>query len=285
MPGIVVVTAGCARMNRKARSGSERPQLRGQLLQSIDAIERECEIRSGEIHVAKITVGPARIPGERAGETAFIKRHARDHGGAAALARGEQHLGRRLIENVVDDLHRIDQAGVERAQHVVRLPPVDTDAKGADDPGAFQIFGGALPSAIAGPRIVPHVQLQQIDRFGADVQQTGVCALHHVVVGKDLIDRRGCATGPLPVEGRHFRRDVEPYRRVTLEHLAKQPFALAVPVGQGRVKEIAAERDGAIERPGGFGVVRSGPAAHAPHAVTDLCDVPIESSTTAITHR
>ena len=78
----------------------------GHLLQSIDAIERERQIRSGEIHVAKITVGPARIPGERAGETAFIKRHARDDGSAAALARGEQHIGRRLIEDVVDDLQR-----------------------------------------------------------------------------------------------------------------------------------------------------------------------------------
>ena len=49
-----------------------------------------------------------------------------------SLAGGKEHVFRRLIEDVVHDLDGVDEAGVERLQHVLGFPAVDADAEAFD---------------------------------------------------------------------------------------------------------------------------------------------------------
>ena len=53
---------------------------------------------------------PPRIPGQRPREAAFVERHSRDDSDLLLAAGGEELVFRVLIEDVVDDLDRIDQA-------------------------------------------------------------------------------------------------------------------------------------------------------------------------------
>jgi hypothetical protein len=76
MPGIVVLTAGCSRMNLSANSGRSMPA--GQE-QSLNAVECVCQRLRREIAVAPVAVRPARIARQRSRETSLVERHARDH--------------------------------------------------------------------------------------------------------------------------------------------------------------------------------------------------------------
>ena len=54
-----------------------------------------------------------------------------------------------LIEDVVDDLHGVDQTGRERPQHVVRLPAVDADADRATRSFVLQSVDAPAASAVS----------------------------------------------------------------------------------------------------------------------------------------
>ena len=82
-----------------------------------------------EVQVPPVAFGPARARRQRARQAAFVERHARDDGDVVRLAVREQLVLRRLVEDVVDDLHAVDEARVERAEDVGRLPAVDADAE------------------------------------------------------------------------------------------------------------------------------------------------------------
>src|SRR5438128_1798797 len=119
MPGITVETAGWCRMKRKARSGSELPSGTS----GLSGVTR-----------ARVAFRPSRVGGEGAGEAALVEGHARDHGDLQALARGEEHVLGLLVEDVVDDLHGVDEARIQRGQHVGRFPAVHADAETLDEP-------------------------------------------------------------------------------------------------------------------------------------------------------
>jgi hypothetical protein len=57
---------------------------------------------------------------------------------------------------------------------------------------------------------------------------------------------------------------------MTPQRLPEQFLAVPVPISPGGVKEVAPELDGHVERFERLLVVRSRPAAHAPHAVANL---------------
>jgi hypothetical protein len=59
---------------------------------------------------------------------------------------------------------------------------------------------------------------------------------------------------------------------------------VSIAVGPSGVEEIAAEIHGALERIERFFVVGTGPAAHAPHAVTNFADVPSGVAEAAVAH-
>jgi hypothetical protein len=84
-------------------------------------------------------------------------------------AGGKQLVLGSLVEDVVDHLHGVDQAGAQRAQAVLRLPAIDADAHGATSLSLFSDRHGALPALVVGPRVVPGVELQEIERVDADV--------------------------------------------------------------------------------------------------------------------
>ena len=96
--------------------------------QPLDPLERRRQILGLEVDVAEVPFRPRRVGRQRAGEAAFVERHARDHRDVLLAAGREQLVLGALIEEVVDDLDRVDEPGVERPQDVRRLPAVDADA-------------------------------------------------------------------------------------------------------------------------------------------------------------
>src|SRR5215510_5543808 len=71
---------------------------------------------------------------------------------------------------------------------------------------------------------------------------------------------------------------------MTTPGLLEQPLASALTVGPCRIEEVAAERDGPIERAQRLLVLRSRPPGHAPHAVSDLGNLPTGAAERSIAH-
>ena len=76
--------------------------------------------------------------------------------------RGEQFCFGRLIENVVDYLDGIHQAGFDQRDGGIRLMIVDRNAEVVNLARRFQVFDGALPFIAAQPIGIPDVKLLQI---------------------------------------------------------------------------------------------------------------------------
>src|SRR5690606_41735009 len=72
--------------------------------------------------------------------------------------------------------------------------------------------------------------------------------------------------------------------RMRANALAEDPLALAVAVGQGRVKEVAAELDRPRERRSRLRLLAHRPRGEPPHAVADLADLESRSSKFSISH-
>ena len=143
---MTVLTAGCSRMYRSASSGSVIPSGTSGL-QPVDARERRARGSRGvKYMLRKSPSGQRRVGGQRAGQAALVERHARDDRDVRAPGSTGRARPRGLVEDVVDDLHGVDQAGVERPQHVGRLPAVDADAERADQLLVLQVVDRALPA-------------------------------------------------------------------------------------------------------------------------------------------
>src|SRR4051812_10849296 len=84
-----------------------------------------------EILIAKIVRRELGIRPDLAGEAALVKWNARNHSDIVLPAIREQLVFGRLIEDVVDHLHAIDQPGGEAFQTVSGLMVIDRDADGA----------------------------------------------------------------------------------------------------------------------------------------------------------
>src|SRR5262249_11101099 len=124
-----------------------------------------------------------------AGEGAFIERHARDHADVELPTARKQLVLRRLIEDVVDDLHRVDESRLERAKCVRRLPPVDAHTHRRDQPLSAKIIHRALPPRVRGPRVLPDVELQQINPRNTEILETSLGEFADVVRRKYVVER------------------------------------------------------------------------------------------------
>src|SRR3954467_13154424 len=71
---------------------------------------------AAKVLVTKIIGSKHGIGPYLSGEAAFIEGHARDHADVMRAAVREQFIFGRLIEDVVDDLHCVDQAGRKPSQ-------------------------------------------------------------------------------------------------------------------------------------------------------------------------
>src|SRR5262245_9216824 len=237
-----------------------------------------------EVGIAPVAIWPSRIWTERAGEASLVEWDARNHRDAAAFAGGEQHVLCGLIEHVVDDLHRIDESRLQRAQHVFWFPTIDADPERADLSRLFQLPYGAAPAVCVRPRVVPDVELLQIERVDPKVAERRIGVPDDVLVRKHLVCGARGPTWPSAVLRRNLGCDHELDLAMSAQQIAEEPFAVSLAIRRRGIKEIAAEFDRAIERACRFGIVRSRPATHAPHAIADLRERVGQASRFAVTH-
>ena len=101
-----------------------------------------------------------------------------------------------LIEDVIDDLDGIDEAGLEGGDGGGGLVIVDGDAGVADFAGAFEVVNGALPVVVSEPVGGPDVELLEVDAVDAEVAEAFLGGGDEVVVGEDLFDGGAEAGGP-----------------------------------------------------------------------------------------
>ncbi len=141
--------------------------VRQNLLQFFHVADRLWQILRAEISGPPIAFRKARLQRHLPAQAAFVKGNARDHAHVQFLANGEKFVFRRLIEDVVDDLHCIDKASPQRLDSVFRFPPVDAEAEVLNPLIAFQPFYRRTKFRVVGPCVGPDVKLQQVDRIDA----------------------------------------------------------------------------------------------------------------------
>ncbi len=217
--------------------------------------------------------------GDGPGEAAFIEGHAGEHANVEIAAEGEEVFLRALIEDVIDDLHGVDEAGADDAQGGIGLMVVDGDADGADFPGSFQIFKGAAPFVAVEPIGIPDMQLLEVDGFEAQVAEAGFGAADDIVVGENFGDADARLGGPEHVPRRDLGGDVD-FAGGVADDLSDQAFAMSVAIGESGVYEIQAEFEGAADGAEGLFVGAALPliAADAPGAIADFTHLPIGPS-------
>src|SRR5208282_4985909 len=120
-------------------------------LESVGVSYAGLEIFRDEIGAAPIGLGPGAFESERSGERTFIEGDARDDGDIFFAARGKEFVLGILVEDVVNDLHGIDEVGAHGADNVPRFPAIEADADGADFAAAAQIFDGARQALVVDP--------------------------------------------------------------------------------------------------------------------------------------
>src|SRR5664280_1354184 len=88
----------------------------------LDARDRRLQVRLPEVRVPPIRLGPAARERQRAGQASLVERDPGDDRHSELPAGREELVLRRLVEDVVGDLDRVDEARPERAEAVGGLP-------------------------------------------------------------------------------------------------------------------------------------------------------------------
>ena len=252
--------------------------------QAVDARQRLAQVLGREVQVPPIAFRPAVVEGHGPREAALVEGDAGDESHLEALAGREEHVLRRLVEDVVDDLHAVDQPRVEGGQHVRGLPAVHADPEPLDEPLALEVPDRPLPAVVRHPGVAPDVELLEVDALQAQVAPALVRHLDDVVVREDLGDGRLRLARPAAVLGRDLRRGVELGAAMPRQGVAEEPLAPALAIGVGGVEEVAAPLDRAVQGPPRLLVVGAGPSGHAPHPVADLGDLPAQTSERSEAH-
>src|SRR4029077_5308607 len=249
------------------------------------------EIFRDEVGVAPIAFGPGAIERESSGERAFIEGNAGDDGDIFFAARGEKFVFGILVEDVVDDLDGVDEAGAHGANAVPRLPAIEADAEGADFSAAAKIFDGAGQARIAEPLVFPGVKLNEIETFDTNIRKTLFDVLDDVVGREAIVEREFATAGPAAIFRRNFGGDVKPFvgagggsSFVGAKNFTEELFAVAVAIGPGGIEKVAAEIDGTLDRLERFFISRAGPSSESPHAVANFADIPSGASESAVVH-
>ncbi len=146
-----------------------------------------------------------------------------------------------LIEDVVDDLHRVDDSRGQGTQHVGGLPPVDADADRAHQSFFLQLRRRTLPPVVVGPRVAPDVKLLKIDRRDADVCEALLGVLADVVRRIDVIERVLGPCRPSSILRRDLRCRVQTFSRMSRQQFAEQLLAVSIAVRPRGVEEVAAQ--------------------------------------------
>ena len=272
---MTVVTSGFERMNRRASWAIDCPAgTSGRSASTRSTVSPQ--VRRREVRVAPVAVRPSAVHRQLPGQAALVQRHARDHGDAQLPAQREQLVLGCLVEDVVDHLHGVDQAGPQRPEHVRRFAPVDADAHVPDQPIAPERLHGTLPPGVVGPLVLPDVELHQVDGRRPDLAQHPGHRRPDVVGREHVPDPAPGLRRPLAVPGRDLGREEQLAARVRGPQLAHQAVRRAVPVDLGGVEEGDARVHGGLQHGHRRAVVRAAPAAdapaHPPHADAELAD-------------
>ena len=148
-----------------------------------------------------------------------------------------------------------------------------------DEPLALEVVDGAMPALVAGPLVGPHVELLQVDRRHAEVLRGSSRSPRGC--SRAGTRRRACspaARATCRFFGRNLRGDDQRLVAMAGEHAAEELLALAVAVGERRVEERAAERDGPLDGRDRLVVIRARPAADPPEPVADFRDGPTDAT-------
>src|SRR5580765_2326480 len=142
-------------------------------------------------------------------EGAFVEGNAGDDGDIFFAAGREEFVERILIEDVVDDLDGIDEAGVDGFDAVPRLPAVEGDAGGPDFARRFQFFQLRGNAGIFGPIVIPGVKLNEVERFEPEIFQALVDVFRDVSGRVAIVHSGVVGGGPGPIFWRDFAGDVK----------------------------------------------------------------------------
>ena len=102
------------------------------------------------------------------------------------LAQRKEIVLRRLIENVVDHLNDIHEAGLDGFDSVLRFPAVEAEAEPPNPIASLQLFNGVAKIGIGGPTVIPDVKLQDVDFVDAKLFANQARVLEDVLGGKNL---------------------------------------------------------------------------------------------------
>src|SRR2546421_8433368 len=139
------------------------------LLRTIDT---GIQVLFNEINIAPVAFGPAALFRQSSCHRSFVERHARDDRHVHLGARWEQFIFRILIEDVVDDLDRVDLSAFHCAYAVPWLPTIQTNADCIDEFLTTQIIDAIEPTIVAQPLIIPRVKLNSVETLHITVART-----------------------------------------------------------------------------------------------------------------
>src|SRR5687767_2718526 len=121
---------------------------------------------------------------------------------------------RRLIENIVDNLDRINEVCLECIQRVVGLPSVNTDPEKPDLAIVLQFFKCFFPLISIRPTVFPNIELLEIDTICVQVPKTFFSELDNMIVRKTIFQGIMRFAWPLKILGWNFSRAVESFIRM-----------------------------------------------------------------------
>src|SRR5205823_14167439 len=99
------------------------------------------------------------------------------------FARREQFIFGILIEDVVDDLHRVDLSAFHCAYAVPWFPAIQTNANRVDEFLTAQVVDAIEPTIVAEPLIIPRVKLNEIETLQIGVAQAAMNIIFDVIRG------------------------------------------------------------------------------------------------------
>ena len=121
MPGMIVATSWFARINRKAMSGIVNPSGHKRF-RMVSVFDARLQVFRYKIAVAPVAFRPVAVFGQRPSQAAFIERYSGNYPYIVLAAEWKKFVFRVLVEDIVDDLDRINVAGPNRSARRSRVP-------------------------------------------------------------------------------------------------------------------------------------------------------------------